>query len=435
MFPTFTFSLLYLPNYFVFSLVNNFWIRKSVFVAYARLNAASMASTNVLTPATLSLRNGCRCVPDPAVSVEDMLLVFGEKIGFENIVSASRMNKAVVVFLKSESLVNDLTVSGVWVKETYVPVTPLSAPATKVTISNVPPFICNEAILKELQRFGKIASPVKAVPLRCKNAALKHVLSFRRQVFMFLNSPERTLDVSFRVTYEESSFMVYASTDSMRCYECGDVGHKRLTCPHKDEQRASTSREDTSNTGAQRPEQQAERATDEVNERQEVSETTDTPGGVGEAECSRPTVIHKDVSECDDNEQNDAQSDVEDVCEDVTGQAGVSEENMADEMEGLSQCTDDGLRDDEQWSDVSKVVDDLYTLEQINSFLDKTKGRAGVEVCDYFPDVEKFVSSVMMARRMSSYDELSQQKRFRLKKHLTAIRSGRKPVKARGKIK
>lgn len=81
------------------------------------------------------------------------------------------------------------------------------------------------------------------------------------------------------------------------------------------------------------------------------------------------------------------------------------------------------------------MVDDLYTLEQINSFLDKTKGRAGVEVCDYFPDVEKFVSSVMMVRRMSSYNELSQQKRFRLKKHLTAIRSGRKPVKARGKTK
>ncbi len=53
--------------------------------------------------------------------------------------------------------------SGIWVKEMFVPVTPLSAPATKVTISNVPPFVSNEAILKELQRFGKIASPVKTL--------------------------------------------------------------------------------------------------------------------------------------------------------------------------------------------------------------------------------------------------------------------------------
>lgn len=184
---------------------------------------------------------------DPEVTVEDILQIIGEKVGFENIVSASRMNKAVVVFLKSESLINELTVSGIWVKEAFVPITPLSAPATKVTISNVPPFVSNEAILKELQRFGKIASPVKGIPLGCKNAALKHVLSFRRQVYMFLNSPERTLEASFRIIHEESSFIIYASTESMRCYGCGDFGHKRFLCPQKNEQRASSSQAETSN--------------------------------------------------------------------------------------------------------------------------------------------------------------------------------------------
>ncbi len=78
----------------------------------------------------LSLRNGCRCVPESGVTVEDLLLIIGQKLGFENIVSASRMNKAVVVFFKSESLVNELTVSGIWVKETFVPVTPLGVRGT-----------------------------------------------------------------------------------------------------------------------------------------------------------------------------------------------------------------------------------------------------------------------------------------------------------------
>lgn len=27
--------------------------------------------------------------------------------------------------------------------------------------------------------------------------------------------------------------MVYATTGSMRCFECGDIGHKHLACPHK----------------------------------------------------------------------------------------------------------------------------------------------------------------------------------------------------------
>ncbi len=103
--------------------------------------------------------------------------------------------------LKTEQLVNQLTESGIWIKEMFVPVTPLAAPATKVTISNVLPFISNDAITKELTRFGKIASPVRMIPLECKNAALKHVLSFRRQVLMFLTSPERTLEISFHVSH------------------------------------------------------------------------------------------------------------------------------------------------------------------------------------------------------------------------------------------
>ncbi len=154
---------------------------------------------------------GAGVYPTLGVTTEEMLLIIGEKVGFESIVSASWMNKAVVVFFKSEPLVNELTVSGIWVKEMFVPVTPLSAPATKVTISNGPHFLSNETILKELQRFGKIASPIKTIHLGCKNAALKHVLSFRRQIYMFLNSPECTLEVSFRVTHGESSFMIYAS--------------------------------------------------------------------------------------------------------------------------------------------------------------------------------------------------------------------------------
>ncbi len=40
------------------------------------------------------------------------------------------------------------------------------------------------------------------VPLGCKHESLKHVLSFRRQVFMFLNAP--TLNVSFVAFTKES---------------------------------------------------------------------------------------------------------------------------------------------------------------------------------------------------------------------------------------
>ncbi len=45
------------------------------------------------------------CHSTMALGVESVLLAVGEQIGCENISSASRMNKAVAVFLKEEQLV------------------------------------------------------------------------------------------------------------------------------------------------------------------------------------------------------------------------------------------------------------------------------------------------------------------------------------------
>ena len=92
-------------------------------------------------------------------------------------------------------------------------------PTARVTISGVPPFIPNEALEQELQRFGKMASGFRIVALGCKSDKLKHVQSFRRQVIMFLNCPAQTLDVSFRVKHGDGHYMVYASTGSMKCFE------------------------------------------------------------------------------------------------------------------------------------------------------------------------------------------------------------------------
>ncbi|KAK3513914.1 hypothetical protein QTP70_032840 [Hemibagrus guttatus] len=67
----------------------------------------------------LSLRHGFRCVPEESVMVEDVLIALGEKVGFENIISASRMNRAIVVFLKEQRLVSELAVNGLVVKDMY----------------------------------------------------------------------------------------------------------------------------------------------------------------------------------------------------------------------------------------------------------------------------------------------------------------------------
>ena len=191
---------------------------------------AGMASSE--TP-SLSIRHGVRVQPDPSVPVEEVLLAVGDQVGHANLSHASRMNKGVVVFVKEERLVADLLASGVTLNGLYLQVSPLAVPFTRVTVSGVPPFIPNEALEQELQRYGKMASGFKTVGLGCKSDKLKHVQSFRRQVHMFLICPSQTLDVSFRVRHGEGSYMVYASSGSMKCFECGDVGHRRAACPHR----------------------------------------------------------------------------------------------------------------------------------------------------------------------------------------------------------
>lgn len=71
--------------------------------------------------------------------------------------------------------------------------------------------------------------------LGCKGARLKHVILLRSQVFMFLESPTQSLDVSFNIKHGGEYYMVYASSGTMKCFEFRDVGHKHLTCPHREQ--------------------------------------------------------------------------------------------------------------------------------------------------------------------------------------------------------
>ncbi|KAJ3590487.1 hypothetical protein NHX12_008438 [Muraenolepis orangiensis] len=89
-----------------------------------------------------------------SVSVEEALLAAEEQVGHGNLVFASRMNKAVVVFVKSEQIVHQLVASGVFIRDLYVQVSPLSVPSTRITVSGDPPFIPNELLEVELRKFG-----------------------------------------------------------------------------------------------------------------------------------------------------------------------------------------------------------------------------------------------------------------------------------------
>ena len=68
------------------------------------------------------------------------------------------MNKAVVVFMKRANLVGRLIASGIFVMDVLLSISPLSTPSSRVVVEDLPLFITDYQIRKELSRFGKCAS-------------------------------------------------------------------------------------------------------------------------------------------------------------------------------------------------------------------------------------------------------------------------------------
>lgn len=90
------------------------------------------------------------------------------------------------------------------------------------------PFVKNEVIMKELACFGKFASAMKIISLSCKNSAVKHVLSFSRQVFMFLNDQDETLKTSSVKTGTAITLFLQPLKTTEYLLNVGTLGTKSL---------------------------------------------------------------------------------------------------------------------------------------------------------------------------------------------------------------
>lgn len=374
-------------------------------------------------------------------------------------------------------------------------------------------------------------SPIKTIPLGCKTPSVKHVLSFRRQAFILQHDPNLVIEVAWNFNVEGTNCVVFASSDTMRCFKCGAQGHQRKQCPRnrdraeaEQDKGAPGGEEARGDRGEREDEQPPEPAKPESAEPAEpeaavpeaavpeaaasaVPEAVSTPQykrhsqaqtasgqetgqsqefeivakkkkkkkntqseegepkldpglvfvGSGKKTQSPGVIVAESggdpqpmpdeeltsspeaVPPCPEEEDTSTelpQSDYETgsktgggtEAEAVAVESGeAAEEDGADgdEDEGMYETDDGGLSDSSLISDVpdsQPIRKKLYTLQYICNFLDSTKGKRGVDIKSFFPDLKLFLHSAHVVSRKSTLEELNQQKRYRLKKVVQTVK-------------
>ena len=428
----------------------------------------------------LTRKHGVKIQATFPCSVEECGLAAGKVVGYESVKSAARMNSAVIIFVGSIDKANTLVENGVVIRDTYVPVVPLATPSKKITLSNVPPFISDDILVRELSRHGKIVSPMKKVHSGCKAPELKHVVSHRRQLYMILNEKDVDLTLAFKIKVDGFDYVIFATSENMKCFNCGREGHIVRACPEKKAE-ANVARNVTvggaAGAAADQIEKEAEAVhaeghvgqgggegqeihvdsqrseggqeegdaqTDSQGERQaEKSQTNGTekkdsglqkvatgmvfgPGSIipGKQCTTEVTVEMHAVS---DPGQDDIDMSMTDDVLKVpqlkrkisSSQGSAKAKKVTDSEESVTKTSKPASECD---SDSSDDGDIEFSVENIREFLRKTKNKKNVKVGDHFSDSQLFAES---ARQQMSSGEggFTDQEMFRLRKFVSKIRA------------
>ncbi|TWW64217.1 hypothetical protein D4764_03G0012250 [Takifugu flavidus] len=91
-----------------------------------------------------------------------------------------------------------------------VQVTPLTQPAARITLSNVPPCVSDEFLARELSRHGKLVSPIRK-----------------------LLSGAEEFNYRFVVRVDDFDYILFATFSALKCFNCGEEGHLARVCPSR----------------------------------------------------------------------------------------------------------------------------------------------------------------------------------------------------------
>lgn len=105
-------------------------------------------------------------------------------------------------------------------------------PTKRIVLSNVSPHIPNYILEQALSNINlKLASSINFIKAGLTEEKYKHILSFRRQVFVIPDKAEQdVIPDSIIIKYEDEQFRIFITTEEKWCKVCKTHLHNETTC-------------------------------------------------------------------------------------------------------------------------------------------------------------------------------------------------------------
>lgn len=203
---------------------------------------------NTITPST-SYVSAAKSVPKPTFPKKDQAIVLhaeeslklydyvkaiGDIIGAKNISFASRIsNNRICIYLANSTLVDQLIKCHptIHIQNLILTIRRLVSPTKRVLISNIPPFMPHELAEDAIKGLGlQLASPVSFLKAGIPGDEYNHILSFRRQAYVFSTSDDFDLQTSILIPFEGVDHRIFLTSDRMECFLCKQTGHIASAC-------------------------------------------------------------------------------------------------------------------------------------------------------------------------------------------------------------
>lgn len=174
------------------------------------------------------------------IKLQEYVYTVGTHVGPENIIFSSRIsNNRICIYLKSGKLADNFSSfhPTLNINDHVLKVRKLINPSKRLLLSNVSPHIPHSEIENILinQLKLKPTSPMSFLRAGLPNDQYKHVLSFRRQIYIIPDSQEEeagdlNIPESITINYEEEEFRIYLSTNDQWCSICKTSDHNTGNC-------------------------------------------------------------------------------------------------------------------------------------------------------------------------------------------------------------